>query len=209
MKKLLQCFENFENYYGTQFTDYKAPVVGLHPWMDSYTTYNPEYKECQSLFFGLNLKKRETPEMDEDDDQIPGEERPVEGTGENPIEGEGDGSENRLPLDEIVTNFFASLLPDEENYVAIDFPKEHFPKDVNLKISVTTREEIPRIIEEGKNIPVEEPNPVSHEGEGNQEYDLRDYYHPAKEDIYDNEPYNTNGNGYKRFKNEENQDNYI
>ena len=49
-------------------------------------------------------------------------------------------------LDDIIGEFYRGLLPQEDVYISQDFPKQDFPHNVNLKITVVKREQIPDIL---------------------------------------------------------------
>jgi hypothetical protein len=139
LKKLIQFFEVYEQ-EAEYIPDYNFPTVSVHPWMNTYKTYHPDYKYSESFFFGIDMKKRVIPEPEFE------QEKPAE---ENP-ESEENGSKQdeniKLPLDEIITRFYDNLLPDDENYLHMDFPKDEFPHNVNIRIKVVKRDEIHDII---------------------------------------------------------------
>lgn len=76
-----------------------------------------------------------------------------------------------IRIDNIINNFYASLLPDETNLVQ-DFPKEDFPHNVNIRIKVVRREEIPAIL-----------NPPEEEFIDEEAYDPNYLYHEDSQNM--------------------------
>lgn len=131
LKKLIQFFEVYEQ-EAEYIPGYTLPIITIHPWMTSYKTYHPDYKYCESFFFGIDMKKREILDPEPDQDQ----EKQSE---ENPESEDNVSKSNeniQIPLDEIITRFYDNLLPDDENFLHMDFPKDEFPHNVNIRIKV-------------------------------------------------------------------------
>jgi hypothetical protein len=146
LKKLIQEFEKYEQ--GAEYyQDPRIPEVSLHPWMNTYKLKDPNYTECETFFFGIDLKKRQIPE---------GEDAPQPEEKEKSVDGvevvEQDYS--TIVLDDVINQFYAGLLPDDENFQHLDFPKDEFPHNVNIRLKVVRREDIPIILNPPEPVPV-------------------------------------------------------
>ena len=136
LKKLILEFEKYEA--SIAYSGYLIPEISIHPWMTSYQLSDKEYDKCECFFFGLDLKTRKPIESSEPAE----DEEPLE---ENLENGPKEQEKSYIRVDDIINNFYASLLPDESNLVQ-DFPKDEFPHNVNIRIKVVKRAEIPDIL---------------------------------------------------------------
>jgi poly(A) polymerase Pap1 len=119
LKKLISDFE--------RYSTHPKYLIGLHPFMASYLLPDSDYSTCESFFFGLEILPRpdSIEEMVED---IPEEQQ------------------NIINLDQIINSFYVGLLPDDDAFQHMDFPKEEFPKNVNLRVKMIKREDIEGVI---------------------------------------------------------------
>lgn len=154
LKKLIQFFEQYhaqknqQRAYGMPITE---PDIVLHPWMSTEIIYDPNYKTCETFFFGLDMVMpppfEEYPENSNNEGS--------EGEGEkqekaNSVEENGITVEEKeiqkIKIDSIIDSFYDNLLPIDETYLHQDFPKDQFPHNVNVRIQVVTQDQIPIII---------------------------------------------------------------
>ena len=56
LKKLIGEFEKFEA--SMAYSGYSIPEISIHPWMESHTLKDKVYDVCETLFFGIDMKKR-------------------------------------------------------------------------------------------------------------------------------------------------------
>lgn len=210
LKKLIQFFENYED-EAQYYPDYTLPEVSLHPWMNTYQTYHPDYSNCESFFFGLDFKEREgvaelkkelkeqekqkKAEQKQDDSQekrdgqTPSDDQAkLEPTSNHQENDQKDSQEEskkiqeeddteKLPLDHIINKFYDFLLPDDENYPTMDFPKDDFPQNVNVRITVVRREQIPKLLEEKEEMEkIKQETEQNILGDDDHDFDQKDSY---------------------------------
>ncbi|CAI2363154.1 unnamed protein product [Moneuplotes crassus] len=168
LKKLTQFFEDYELSCQREYY-LEAPIISIHPWMHSYKTHHPNFRYCESFFFGLDMKKRETQAFEEGGDNENEEQKEnvtITNGGEN-----YNGNPNLICLDFIIKNWFEFIVPEVEPQNKSDFPKKEFPHNVDVRVSPVKREDIPDIINPPVSVKEEIP-----EEEGDQEYDHNGYY---------------------------------
>mmetsp|Transcript_41595 Transcript_41595/g.48007 ORF Transcript_41595/g.48007 Transcript_41595/m.48007 type:complete len:143 (-) Transcript_41595:39-467(-) len=105
-----------------------------------------------------------------------------------------------VQLDEIIDGFYASLLPDE-SALHQDFPKEDFPHNVNIRMKVVRREEIPYILNPPKAEPIlgtnEDNLENAHEENGNLMSGSKRFRDTLEEEFEASKSYD---DGHKRAK---------
>ena len=164
LKRLVKAFEEFEKSIATYY-DYTLPIMTAHPYIRSFPTFHPNFRSCKTFFMGIDLKKREAPE----------EEEKAEENGEDEKEDKYKGVEQMsIPLDDIIASWFEFIFPVNATEASKDFPAEHLPHNIDIRVTPVKREQIPDILR----MPEKEEAIIAQaEGEeAPQEYELGQHY---------------------------------
>jgi len=195
LKKLIQEFERYEQSQA-YYEDPRVPEVALHPFMNTYQLTDPNYTDCETFFFGVELKKREIPE---EDSKVAEEKLEDAEAKEEKTVKEGEDDYTTINLDQVINGFYANLLPDDESFQHMDFPKTEFPHNVNIRVKVVRREDIPAIL----NPPEVKEEEVEPNGITDDFPDSTDITHTGSKRLRDDFQNVNEQNSAKRVKHEE------